>query len=111
VPEIAAVRGLTDWLSAMPSAVDLSELRFLLSPRGERFPAIPPTAASAAVHTVISLSGPEGGLTDEEEQSARARGFQSTSLGPRILRADTAPLALLARVAMWAEEQPAQGLE
>lgn len=42
------------------------------------------------------LSGPEGGLTDDEEAAARTAGFEAVSLGPRILRADTAPLALLA---------------
>ncbi len=38
------------------------------------------------------LSGPEGGLTDDEVQLARAAGVQIASLGPRILRAETAPL-------------------
>ena len=42
------------------------------------------------------LSGPEGGLAPEEEAAALRRGFVPVSLGPRTLRADTAPLALLA---------------
>jgi 16S rRNA (uracil1498-N3)-methyltransferase len=46
-----------------------------------------------AVHV---LSGPEGGLSPAEEAAARAAGFQPVTLGPRVLRADTAPLALLA---------------
>jgi 16S rRNA (uracil1498-N3)-methyltransferase len=45
---------------------------------------------------VLALSGPEGGLSTAEEDAARECAFESISLGPRILRADTAPLALLA---------------
>lgn len=49
--------------------------------------------------TVLSLSGPEGGFTGEEQAIARAAGFEPVSLGPRTLRAETAPLALLAALA------------
>jgi len=44
----------------------------------------------------VILSGPEGGLAPAEEASAVAAGFVRVSLGPRVLRADTAPLVLLA---------------
>ena len=47
----------------------------------------------------LALSGPEGGLAPDEEALAVARGFLPVSLGPRILRADTAPLAWLAQMA------------
>ncbi len=45
---------------------------------------------------VITVTGPEGGLTEEEVADLEARGFHAVSLGPRILRAETAPLALAA---------------
>jgi 16S rRNA (uracil1498-N3)-methyltransferase len=48
---------------------------------------------------IVVLSGPEGGLTGVEEAAALERGFEPVSLGPRVLRADTAPLALLAWLA------------
>ena len=41
------------------------------------------------------LSGPEGGLSANEERLALAAGFAPISLGPRVLRAETAPLAVL----------------
>jgi 16S rRNA (uracil1498-N3)-methyltransferase len=41
------------------------------------------------------LSGPEGGLDPREEEAAVAAGFVPVSLGPRVLRAETAPLAAL----------------
>lgn len=41
------------------------------------------------------LIGPEGGLTSAEVAALGRLGFQSVSLGPRILRTETAPLALV----------------
>jgi 16S rRNA (uracil1498-N3)-methyltransferase len=43
-------------------------------------------------------SGPEGGITDEEFVSLSAASWQSVSLGKSILRAVTAPVALLGAV-------------
>ena len=42
--------------------------------------------------------GPEGGWTDEEVDLLCAQGFSRYSLGPRILRTDTATIALLAQL-------------
>jgi 16S rRNA (uracil1498-N3)-methyltransferase len=47
---------------------------------------------------VALLTGPEGGWTEEERQSAAAAGWQPVSLGPQILRAETAALAALSVV-------------
>ena len=45
---------------------------------------------------ITFITGPEGGLTGEEVTDLQSRGFHALSLGPRILRAETAPLALAA---------------
>jgi 16S rRNA (uracil1498-N3)-methyltransferase len=42
------------------------------------------------------LTGPEGGWTDAERQLATAAGWQPVSLGPRVLRAETAAMAAIA---------------
>lgn len=42
------------------------------------------------------IAGPEGGITDAEARQAQAHGFQAVSLGPRILRTETAGLAIIA---------------
>ena len=55
----------------------------------------PLTQAATGVAPLLVLSGPEGGLTAQEEQAALAQGFQPVSLGARVLRAETAPLAVL----------------
>jgi 16S rRNA (uracil1498-N3)-methyltransferase len=49
----------------------------------------------AADQAVVFLSGPEGGLTAAEEALARSSGFAPVTLGARVLRAETAPLAAL----------------
>lgn len=93
VPAIAPVRVLADWLAALPLA-DATP-RLLLAFTDTR--ALPRAAAHPAL---LALSGPEGGLSPAEEAAARASGFVAVSLGPRVLRADTAPLALLAHLAI-----------
>jgi 16S rRNA (uracil1498-N3)-methyltransferase len=48
------------------------------------------------------LSGPEGGLSPAEEALALTAGFTPVTLGPRVLRAETAPLAALATLTLLA---------
>jgi 16S rRNA (uracil1498-N3)-methyltransferase len=48
--------------------------------------------------TVCILVGPEGGYTTEEAQNAQAAGVKLVTLGPRILRTETASLVLAALV-------------
>jgi len=95
VPEIRAVRSIDAWLAEL--APDARSVRWLLSPSASG-PASLAVAAQAAELTV--MSGPEGGFTTEEESAARAAGFEPVSLGPRVLRADTAPLVVLAACAV-----------
>ena len=47
------------------------------------------------VQRVAVLSGPEGGLSAAEEAQALQRGFMPLTLGPRVLRAETAAIAAL----------------
>ncbi|MFW2369101.1 MAG: 16S rRNA (uracil(1498)-N(3))-methyltransferase [Desulforhopalus sp.] len=44
------------------------------------------------------MLGPEGGLTVQEVDAARAHGYQTVSLGDRILRAETATLSVVSIV-------------
>lgn len=53
----------------------------------------------ASTQGLCFLSGPEGGLAPEEEALARQTGWTAVGLGPRVLRADTAPLMALSLVA------------
>ena len=51
-----------------------------------------------ATSRLVLAIGPEGGWTDDEVVRLEAHGFRRMSLGPRILRTDTATIALLARL-------------
>ena len=48
--------------------------------------------------TVALMTGAEGGFSEEEIAQARAAGMRICTLGPRILRCETAPLAGLTAV-------------
>lgn len=52
--------------------------------------------------TAVVLVGPEGGLAGEELDAARAAGFRPASLGPTVLRFETAAVAAMAIVAQLA---------
>lgn len=59
---------------------------------------------------VAVLAGPEGGWTDEEREQIVSAGWISCSLGPTILRAETAAIAALAVIqAAWAQSPLAPG--
>ena len=78
---------------------------FLAEARGLALIAHPgeaPLAASALrdAEAVTLLTGPEGGFSDPELEAARDAGFLPFALGERVLRAETAPVALLA--SLWA---------
>jgi 16S rRNA (uracil1498-N3)-methyltransferase len=99
LPVIHEVRTLADWLKALSLLpADARQARLLLSLQPGTRPlasALPPTPPYGAL---TFLSGPEGGLSAAEEAAAMACGFAPVTLGPRVLRAETAPLACLSLV-------------
>ena len=48
--------------------------------------------------SISIMTGPEGGFSPEEAELARSAGMAAVSLGPRILRCETAPAAVLAAI-------------
>jgi RsmE family RNA methyltransferase len=57
----------------------------------------PKTAPAPSGSRLLIAIGPEGGWCEEEVELLESRGFARYSLGPRILRTDTAVVALLAK--------------
>ena len=57
-------------------------------------------AAAGCAEPLVVLSGPEGGLSPAEEALALSSGFAPVTLGSRVLRAETAPLAVLASLTL-----------
>jgi 16S rRNA (uracil1498-N3)-methyltransferase len=91
VPQIHDVASLADWLKVAGDAT-VGGSRLLLSLREGSRPLAQAVPGSGAL---TFLSGPEGGLSPAEEAAAIASGFSAVTLGPRVLRAETAPLACL----------------
>jgi len=60
-------------------------------------------AAGAEMPAIEIAIGPEGGWAPNEEALFDANGWRAVSLGPRILRAETAAIAALAVVASFLE--------
>ena len=87
LPEVAAPLGLREFLRG----VGTPGTRLLLSPHATRGLAeLTPDGA------VTVLIGPEGGLSEAEQEAAVRAGFAAVRLGPRILRTETAALTALA---------------
>jgi 16S rRNA (uracil1498-N3)-methyltransferase len=94
VPVIHPVQSLASWIASAATGAD----RFILSLADGTQP-VSAIAHGAGLRDACVLSGPEGGLSSVEEQEAIALGFAPLTLGPRVLRAETAALAALALLA------------
>ena len=94
LPQVHAVQTLPAWLESSRAAFGGDTRRIVLTPDASaRWNA---AVAGDPGTTLVFLSGPEGGLAPAELEAARQAGFAPASLGARVLRADTAPLAVLA---------------
>lgn len=95
IPVIEAITTLDHALQSIDattrlllSGAGIGRLREIASPAG----------------AIALLAGPEGGLTDDEELAAVDAGFIAVTLGPRILRTETAAVAALAAMqSMWGD--------
>ncbi len=100
VPLIHPVANLSAWLASTGNGRSAGPLQLVLSlaegarPIAEQL-ARGPGNGSEPLLAVCVLSGPEGGLSAQEDSAASAAGFLPTTLGPRVLRAETAALSAL----------------
>jgi 16S rRNA (uracil1498-N3)-methyltransferase len=97
VPNLGELADFNSWITQQ----DMHR-RILLSPRAEQ------TLSDWARHhppqAVTLLVGPEGGFSDIEEELAQRQDVIALSMGPRVLRTETAGLAALAALnAVWGE--------
>jgi len=87
VPEVKAPLLLDDWAQRSDGSP-----RLVLDPG-----AVPGLSSfTIKVHAVSLLVGPEGGFSEEELQNLYANGVTAVSLGPRVLRTESAGPAAIA---------------
>ena len=88
LPELTEPKLFSEWLSECDA-----ELKFVLHHRDNQ--GLPHEKSPQSVALLI---GPEGGLTDDEIAQAFAHQFSPLTLGPRVLRTETAPVAAISVV-------------
>jgi len=88
LPELSEPKYFSAWVDACNA-----ELKFVLHHRDNKGLPKNETAKSVAL-----LIGPEGGLDEDEIAEAIVNGFSPLTLGPRVLRTETAPVAAISLV-------------
>ena len=95
LPQLAPVDDFKDWIAQQ----DMHR-RVILTPRASQ--SLAAWARHQPPQALTIMVGPEGGFSEEEENLAVAQGALPLSMGPRILRTETAALAALAALnASW----------
>ncbi len=90
VPAIHPVISMSQWLAQLPTTPQ--SLRLLLTPQAAtKFGDL-----DKPLGQIELLVGPEGGFNPDEQNAAVACGFVPLTLGPRILRTETAALVAIA---------------
>jgi len=94
IPEVRPTLGFQSWI-----AVPATQPRWMLVPGAQAI------ATKAKPEAALELLiGPEGGLSEREQELALSQGAEPVALGPRVLRAETAPVAALAAIqALWGD--------
>ena len=87
VPEVKSPLSLVEWTAAADDCQ-----RLVLDPAAE----VKLSSLSVGGHAVSVLVGPEGGFDSKELKDVRAAGVTAVSLGPRVLRTETAGPAAVA---------------
>ena len=93
---IPAVREPVNYREAVALAEELDVV--LLPYENEHALSLRRAVGEAAFETVSIMTGPEGGFSEDEVRLAQEAGMQICTLGPRILRCETAPLCALSAV-------------
>lgn len=98
LPELTDPLNLDVWLQSAEA-----DFKFVLHHRDNKGLPAQNTAQSVAL-----LIGPEGGLSASEIESALGKNFSPLTLGPRVLRTETAPIAAISLVQYrWGDYQSA----
>jgi 16S rRNA (uracil1498-N3)-methyltransferase len=109
IPNVEAIQMFPDFLRTPPAPsvcecsrerranAELQTLKLLLWEEGTK-PIKDILRGSQGIKHIIVLVGPEGGFSPAEAALATSRGFHPVSLGPNILRTETAAIAVLSMI-------------
>lgn len=99
VPEVLVAQRFDHFIGSLPPA----DVRIALEPQAStRIGDL--AAPSVRTPTVLLFVGPEGGVAQDERALLADRGFMFVRFGPRVLRTETAPLAVIATLqARWGD--------
>jgi 16S rRNA (uracil1498-N3)-methyltransferase len=86
---------ISDWVRFADALKTDAPVKLFLDEENTGQHLLPLLQARSTDRRIAILIGPEGGWTDAERQQASAAQWVSTSLGPQILRAETAVMAAL----------------
>ena len=89
LPQVAAPLPLPEWL-ARPALDGVQRLQLAVDAQESL------GYAAADARAIELLIGPEGGLEEDERKSAASAGYRDCSIGPRVLRTETAAITALA---------------
>lgn len=110
LPKISPILSLKKYLSELAeterkATAELEEIKFFMHPETKlSLKAYSEENKLTAVTKISVLIGPEGGLNEEEIEQLQAQGFIGLSLGPRILRAETAVVTAISLLqARWGD--------
>ncbi len=107
IPPVVRTQDLFEFIKQHDSA-DMSDLRFICCERINSAPLVKALHESISkrdpldapsINSISLLVGPEGGFSPEEIQAAQEQAWQPVTLGPRILRSETAAIAAMSQVA------------
>jgi 16S rRNA (uracil1498-N3)-methyltransferase len=95
IPSVCHIQPLQDFISTL---VPVSDTLLLLPWEEGTQPIKEALRSHHGLKNIIGLIGPEGGFSIAEAEMAKARGFHLVSLGPNILRTETAAIAMLSMI-------------
>jgi 16S rRNA (uracil1498-N3)-methyltransferase len=94
LPKVHPVQSWADFLSSVSTGIGQDRLKVICLARGAQS-SLGSMLKAQGPKPILLLTGPEGGFATQEIEQAQQQGFIAAHLGPRILRAETAPLVAL----------------